>query len=117
VSWSESKVTIDLDRQAIKDAPSYDEGALIERDAQLRIYNHYGDSPLSASRPTYAAGHLQDLNGSSSCLKLGSGDVACRWPRLRKNCFAIATILLSFASSRVSTPDMRAARSGLWRCM
>jgi PRC-barrel domain len=42
VSWSESKVTIDLDRQAIKDAPSYDEGALVDRDAELRIYNHYG---------------------------------------------------------------------------
>jgi len=42
VSWSESKVTIDLDRQAIKDAPAYDEGALVDRDAELRIYNHYG---------------------------------------------------------------------------
>jgi hypothetical protein len=41
VSWSESKVTIDLDRQAIKDAPAYDEGALIDRDAEMRIYNHY----------------------------------------------------------------------------
>jgi hypothetical protein len=42
VSWSESKVTIDLARQAIKDAPAYDESALIDRDAELRIYNHYG---------------------------------------------------------------------------
>jgi PRC-barrel domain len=42
LSWSEAKVTIDLDRQAIKDAPAYDEGALIDRDAELRIYNHYG---------------------------------------------------------------------------
>jgi len=41
VSWPESKVTIDLDRQAIKDAPAYDEGALIDRDAEMRIYNHY----------------------------------------------------------------------------
>jgi hypothetical protein len=42
VSWLESKVTIDLDRQAIKDAPAYDEEALVDRDAELRIYNHYG---------------------------------------------------------------------------
>jgi hypothetical protein len=42
VSWSESKVTIDLDRHAIKDAPAYDEGAPIDRDAELCIYNHYG---------------------------------------------------------------------------
>lgn len=37
-----AKITIDFDRQAIKDSPSYDEGALIERDAGPRIYNHYG---------------------------------------------------------------------------
>jgi hypothetical protein len=42
VSWSESKVTIDLDRQAIKESPAYDEDALFDRDAELRIYNHYG---------------------------------------------------------------------------
>jgi len=42
VSWSESKVTIDLERQAIKDAPAYDERALFDRDAERRIYNHYG---------------------------------------------------------------------------
>ncbi len=42
VSWLESRVTIDLDRQSIKDAPTYDERALVDRDAELRIYNHYG---------------------------------------------------------------------------
>lgn len=42
VSWSDSKVTIDLDRQAIKDAPAYDQDKLIDRDAELRIYDHYG---------------------------------------------------------------------------
>jgi hypothetical protein len=42
VSWPESKVTIDLDRQAIMGAPAYDEKALLDRDAELRIYNHYG---------------------------------------------------------------------------
>ena len=44
VSWSESKVSIDLDRQAIKNAPEYDEDALLDRDAELRIYKHYGRS-------------------------------------------------------------------------
>jgi hypothetical protein len=42
VSWSESKVTVDLDRQALKDAPAYDEGALLDRNAELSICNHYG---------------------------------------------------------------------------
>ncbi len=44
VSWLESKVTIDLDRQAIKNAPAYDEDALLDRDAELKIYKHYGRS-------------------------------------------------------------------------
>lgn len=44
VSWLKSTVTIDLDRQAIKDAPAYDERALLDRDAELRIYKHYGRS-------------------------------------------------------------------------
>ncbi len=42
VSWLESKVTIDLDRQTIKEAPAFDEAAPIDREAELRIYNHYG---------------------------------------------------------------------------
>ena len=44
VSWPEAKVNIDLDRQAIKDAPVYEEGALVDRDTELSIYNHYGRS-------------------------------------------------------------------------
>jgi hypothetical protein len=44
VTWSESKVMVDLDRQAIQAAPAYDESKLIDRDAELRIYNHYGRS-------------------------------------------------------------------------
>jgi uncharacterized protein YrrD len=44
VSWPETKVMIDLDRKAIQAAPAYDEAALIDRDAELRIYNHYGRS-------------------------------------------------------------------------
>ena len=44
VRWFESKVTIDLDRQAIKNAPAYDDDALLDRDAEPRIYKHYGRS-------------------------------------------------------------------------
>jgi hypothetical protein len=42
VSWSESTVSIDLDRQAIKDAPAYDPGAPLMREAEGSIYSHYG---------------------------------------------------------------------------
>jgi hypothetical protein len=44
VNWAEATVNIDLDRQAIKEAPVYEEGALVDRDTELGIYNHYGRS-------------------------------------------------------------------------
>ena len=41
VSWSQSKVTTNLDREAIKGSPVYDPKAVITRDAEIVIYNHY----------------------------------------------------------------------------
>lgn len=41
VGWTESRVTIDVDRQAIKDAPPYDDDVPLDRDAEGTIYNHY----------------------------------------------------------------------------
>jgi len=42
VSWINEKVSIDLTRQAIKDAPLYDSTAQLNREHELGIYNHYG---------------------------------------------------------------------------
>ncbi len=42
VSWAQSTVNIDLDRQAIKDAPAYDPNAPLIRSAEGSIYSHYG---------------------------------------------------------------------------
>jgi hypothetical protein len=42
VSWLESIVTIDLDRETIKSAPAYDPDASLEREAEGTIYGHYG---------------------------------------------------------------------------
>jgi sporulation protein YlmC with PRC-barrel domain len=42
VSWPASTVSIDLKRQAIKDAPVYDPAAPLEREAEAAIYTHYG---------------------------------------------------------------------------
>ena len=42
VSWSGSCVTVSLDRQAIKNAPVYDEVAPFDRDDELVLYSHYG---------------------------------------------------------------------------
>jgi sporulation protein YlmC with PRC-barrel domain len=42
VRWSDSTVTVDLRRQSIKDAPAYDDNALLDRDTEKNLYNHYG---------------------------------------------------------------------------
>ena len=42
VSWSQSKVTTSLNRQAIKDAPAYDPDVMLERADEIGIYKHYG---------------------------------------------------------------------------
>jgi hypothetical protein len=42
IDWAESVVTVDLDRQKVKDAPPYDPLAILPREAEIGIYNHYG---------------------------------------------------------------------------
>jgi len=42
VSWTGSYVDVALDRQAIKDAPAYDEDAPFAREAESVLYDHYG---------------------------------------------------------------------------
>jgi len=42
VSWFESKVCIDLKRQAVKDAPRYDVAAPLDRVQEMGIHEHYG---------------------------------------------------------------------------
>ena len=41
ISWTESKVFINLTRDAIKRAPEYTEGALITRDHEIKLHRHY----------------------------------------------------------------------------
>ncbi|MGH7322500.1 MAG: PRC-barrel domain-containing protein [Candidatus Rokuibacteriota bacterium] len=42
VSWADSKVFVDLRRDAIERAPGYDESRPIERAHEGRLYEHYG---------------------------------------------------------------------------
>lgn len=42
VSWSDAKVSVDLTRQAVKDAPLYDSAAQLDRQQEQAIYEHYG---------------------------------------------------------------------------
>lgn len=41
VSWSESKVFINLSRETIKQSPEYSEEALLSRDYETSLYRHY----------------------------------------------------------------------------
>jgi hypothetical protein len=42
VSWSESKVHVDLSRQMIEKSPEWDASAAINREYETRLYEHYG---------------------------------------------------------------------------
>jgi sporulation protein YlmC with PRC-barrel domain len=42
VSWPDAKVSVDLTRQAVKDAPPYDAAAQLDREQEEGMYQHYG---------------------------------------------------------------------------
>jgi hypothetical protein len=44
ISWHESKVFVDLDRQSIKEAPEYDPESVLERDYEAKLYRHYNQT-------------------------------------------------------------------------
>lgn len=52
VSWPEATVSVDLTRQAVKDAPPYDPAAQLDREQETGIYQHYG-------RPGYWAAEVK----------------------------------------------------------
>lgn len=41
VNWSEHMVSVDMSRQAIKDAPPYDPAATLDRDREISLHKHY----------------------------------------------------------------------------
>jgi hypothetical protein len=54
VEWSESKLWVDLTRQAIKDSPAYDAAAPLNREQEASIFAHYGHDgywPREAKTP------------------------------------------------------------------
>lgn len=42
VNWSDSKVSVKLTRQAIKDSPAYDSSSAPDRAQEMGLYEHYG---------------------------------------------------------------------------
>lgn len=51
VSWSEARVYVDLDREAIKRAPEYDPSNEITRDYEQRLFAHYNREPYWQTQP------------------------------------------------------------------
>jgi hypothetical protein len=45
VNWADSTVSVKLTRQAIKGAPEYDPDSLVDRDQEVRIYQHFKRDP------------------------------------------------------------------------
>jgi hypothetical protein len=54
VSWADSKVSVELDRETIKSSPEYDESAPITRGYEDQLYRHYGRPPYWL----HEAGHV-----------------------------------------------------------
>jgi hypothetical protein len=42
VSWSDTTVSVNLTRQALKDAPAYDSAAQLNREQEVNMFKHYG---------------------------------------------------------------------------
>jgi sporulation protein YlmC with PRC-barrel domain len=42
VSWQDAKASVNLTRQAVKDAPPYNPAMQVDRKMEMYIYNHYG---------------------------------------------------------------------------
>jgi sporulation protein YlmC with PRC-barrel domain len=42
MSWPDATITVNLTRQAVKDAPPYDSSVPLDRDQELRLHQHHG---------------------------------------------------------------------------
>jgi len=42
VTWTDAKVSVNLTRQALKDAPPYESATQLDRKEEARVYNHHG---------------------------------------------------------------------------
>jgi hypothetical protein len=54
VDWAESRVTVDLDRQSIKESPPYDADVPLVRDDERALYSHYKRSSYWQDRKARA---------------------------------------------------------------
>jgi len=55
VSWAEQTVTVDLTRDALKRAPTYDPALPLAREMEIAVYKHYGRAGYWSGAPALAA--------------------------------------------------------------
>ena len=60
VSWPDAKVSVDLTRRAVKDAPPYDSAAQLDRQQEQAIYEHYGHPGYWTSQAIRDAAELPE---------------------------------------------------------
>lgn len=63
VNWADKTVSVDLTRDALKEAPSYDPAEPLSREMEIGVYRHYGRVgywPDEAHRPESAAPNQTD---------------------------------------------------------
>jgi hypothetical protein len=60
VSWRERKVSVELTRQAVKDAPVYDPTGTLTREDEARVYEHHGRNGYwtTEGKPVIEATHV-----------------------------------------------------------
>lgn len=52
VQWSDQSVTVDLSREAVKAAPTYDPSAGLDRQREAGLYTHYDRPPYWKAEST-----------------------------------------------------------------
>jgi hypothetical protein len=68
VNWAKREVDVDLTRQAIKSSPAWDGSAVVGREYEGRLHDHYGqpvywacEGPSEKARPPTSPGSHQSM--------------------------------------------------------
>ena len=62
ISWADSKVNIDLDRQAIQGSPLFDSTAELNRQYEMDLYRHYRHSAYWDQESSRETPHIRDTH-------------------------------------------------------
>lgn len=66
IDWSASAVTVDMTRQALRDAPPYDGGTVMDRVSEIRLHEHHNTPGYWVSEKEHEAARSRKLSSPSS---------------------------------------------------